>query len=269
MRVVESEEDRCEMQEDVDSLVSWSDTWQMEFNATKCKVMHAGSRNPNFSYTMRGHAPAGTVLEPSKVEKDLGVLIHASLKPSEQCAAAAKKANSLLGQMARSFTYRHKDTWLHLYRMYVRHHLEYCVQAWAPWTDADAAVLERVQQRAVRMTSGLRGKTYEETLREGKMLSLAERRVRGDMLETWKVLADESRSGLLIRADERSERVTRGTASRALVKESRINLDIRRHFFTNRVVNPWNALPSEVRNSKTFDSFKLNYDRYAFPFLFE
>ena len=99
------------------------------------------------------------------------------------------------------------------------------------------------------MTSGLRGKTYKEKLREVKMLSLAERRVRGDMLETWKVLADESRSGLLIRADERSERVTRGTASRALVKESRINLDIRRHFFTNRVVNPWNALPSEVRNS--------------------
>ena len=119
------------------------------------------------------------------------------------------------------------------------------------------------------MTSGLRGKTYEEKLREVKMLSLAERRVRGDMLETWKVLADESRSGLLIRADERSERVTRGTASRALVKEPRINLDIRRHFFTNRVVNPWNALPSEVRNAKTFDSFKLSYDKYAFPFLFD
>ena len=136
-------------------------------------------------------------------------------------------------------------------------------------TEADAAVLERVQQRAVRMTSGLRCKTYEEKLREAKMLSLAERRVRGDMLETWKVLADESRSGLLLRADSLSERVTRGTTSKALVKESRINLDIRRNFFTNRVVNPWNALPTELRNAKTFESFKLGYDKHVFPFFFQ
>ena len=210
-----------------------------------------------------------SVLAATCVEKDLGVHIHDSLKPSYQCAEAAKKANAVLGQMARAFTYRHKDTWLKIYRIYVRPLLELSVQAWAPWTEADASVLERVQQRAVRMTSGLHGKTYAEKLREVKMLSLSERRVRGDMMETWKVLADESRAGLLIRADALSERVTRGTASNALVMESRINLDIRRHFFTNRVVAPWNALPSNVRNCESLDSFKLSYDKYAFPFLFE
>jgi len=30
------------LQADLDSLQSWSDTWQLKFNADKCKVMHIG-----------------------------------------------------------------------------------------------------------------------------------------------------------------------------------------------------------------------------------
>ena len=129
LRPIECENDRIQMQANIDSLCAWADKWQMEFNSTKCKILHTGRNNPRYSYTMNGYAPAGTVLDPSDMEKDLGVLIHNSLKPSEQCAAAVKKANMVLGQMVRSFTYRHKDTWLNLYRMRVRPHLENCVQA--------------------------------------------------------------------------------------------------------------------------------------------
>ena len=44
--------------------------------------MHFGRKNPNVYYTMNGHAPAGTVLEVVDNEKDLGIIIHKSLKPS-------------------------------------------------------------------------------------------------------------------------------------------------------------------------------------------
>ena len=115
------------LQNNIDALVTWSDDWQMLFNADKCKVVHIGKHNPGFSYTMGGFAPAGRVLGYSEVEKDLGVLVSQSLKPSEQCAAAARKANQVLGQMARSLSYRDRNTWLKLYRMYVHPHLEYSV----------------------------------------------------------------------------------------------------------------------------------------------
>ena len=36
------------------------------------------------------------------------------------------------------------------------------VHLWVPWTAEDKHLLERVQQQAVKMVSGLRGKTYEE-----------------------------------------------------------------------------------------------------------
>ncbi len=48
-----------------------------------------------------------------------------------------------------------------LYMQYVRPHLEY-----APWLEADKAVIEKVQKRAVSMVSGLKGTTYEEKLLE-------------------------------------------------------------------------------------------------------
>ena len=132
LRQVESEEDRLALQADIDSLFKWSEDWQMLFNASKCKVLHFGKRNPRFNYTMGGYAPAGTVLQVDTEEKDLGVVVHESLRPSKQCAKAAGKANQVLGQMSRSFSYRDKSSWLKLYKLYVRPHLENSVQSWSP-----------------------------------------------------------------------------------------------------------------------------------------
>ena len=261
--IVENEEDQATMQANINSLSGWAEKWQMEFNSDKCHIMHLGRNNQRFSYTMGGHAPAGTVLGCSEQEKDLGVIIHESLKPSKQCAAAAKKAHSVLGQMARSLTYRTSETWLRLYRMYVRHHLEYCVQAWAPWTAAEEELLESVQKRAVRMTSGLSGATYEDKLKEVGMMSLAQRRQRGDMIEVWKLLNGHEKvdvTQILSLAGQHCERSTRSVANRGLVQTAS-KLDLRKNFFANRVVTPWNKLDPAVRHAKTIDAFKARYDK--------
>ena len=34
-----------ELQRDLDTAVEWAQTWQMQFNTNKCKVMHVGHRN--------------------------------------------------------------------------------------------------------------------------------------------------------------------------------------------------------------------------------
>ena len=62
-RVIRSEEDRERMQEDIDHLLEWAETWQMDFNSKKCKIRHFGKTNPCYSYCMGGYAPGGTVLE--------------------------------------------------------------------------------------------------------------------------------------------------------------------------------------------------------------
>ena len=36
--------------------------------------------------------------------------------------------------------------------------------------------------------------------------------------------------------------------------------NMRRNFFTNRIVLPWNSLPADVVESKNLDEFKRKYD---------
>ena len=182
-RIVESEEDREQFQEGLNNLMKWSQDWQMEFNVDKCHVMHIGSSNHKYKYKM-----GDKELESSDFGKDIGVIVHRNLRPSLQCSKAAQKANAVLAQLTRAVSYRDKETFLHLYRTYVRSLLDYCSSAWSPWTQGDKEVVEKVQRRAIGMVTNFRGKTYEEKLAEAGMTTLEERRRRGDLLQAYRVL---------------------------------------------------------------------------------
>lgn len=62
--------------------------WQMRFSVNECKVIHMGANNINFTYTQMEFLL--TVLDQ---ERDLGVVVHSSMKIPTHCVAAVKKAN--------------------------------------------------------------------------------------------------------------------------------------------------------------------------------
>ena len=144
----------------------------MRYNVEKCKIMHLGRQNRQYTYTMDGKE-LRTVTE----EKDVGVLVHNSLKPSKHCKKAADTAGAVLKSISRNFHYRDRHLFLCLYKQYVRPHLEFSSQAWAPWLETDKTALEKVQEKAVRMVSGLQGKTYAERCEELGLETLENRRV--------------------------------------------------------------------------------------------
>ena len=200
-------------------------------------------------------------------EKDIGVLIQDTLKPSSQCSKAAKKANSVLGQMRKSFLYRDKYTWVKLYKTNVRSHMECSVQSWSPWYKRDIDVLEKVQERAVNMVRGLRGSTYEAKLKEVGLTTLADRRLRGDMVQVWKYIHKESimdpQTLTLVGTDQlQHNQNTRHTTKPLNIIQPYAKLDIRKHFFTVRVAKPWNNLPAEVQSAKDITTFKTDYDKF-------
>ena len=133
--------------------------------------------------------------------------------------------------------------------------------------EADIKVLEAVQQRAIRMTSGLSG-SYEEKLRQVGLTNLSERRIRGDLIQTYKILhqVDDLPSSTFFKfADAhnyptRLAEVTYTTLN--LANPEPANYDFRRNFFSHRVVDPWNALPSEVKFATSVNNFKNTYDSY-------
>jgi len=114
--------------------------------------------------------------------------ITSDLKPSRQCAQASQKAMSVLGMIKRNFRRITVHDFKILYNSYVRPHLEYCIQAWYPYLVSDISSLEQVQRRATKLVQGLKNRPYQERLKILGLYSLEQRRLRGDLIEMYKIL---------------------------------------------------------------------------------
>jgi hypothetical protein len=182
---IRGDEDRRKLQDALDSLWAWSEKWTMQFNLDKCKVMHVGRNNPEYEYEMNGKK-----LSVTNEEKDVGVWVTKNLKPSLHCQKSASRAKAVLNQITRNFHYRDRHTYMKLYKQYVRPHLEFASPAWSPWQQGDKDVLERVQEKAVKMVSGLKSDSYQERCAELKLETLEKRRTYQDLVLTHKMLTD-------------------------------------------------------------------------------
>ena len=254
MQEIGGPEDRDRLQQTLDKLVAWAREWGMQFNVPKCKIMHVGNKNPCYSYVM-----AGQQLAEVDEEKDIGVTVHRSLKPSKHCRKAAGIAGAVLRQLARNFHYRDKNIFKKLYVQYVRPHLEFASPAWSPWLKEDKDILEKVQRKAVGMISGLEGGSYEEKCKELGLDTLEARREQQDLLETFKFMKcreQQTEGNLLKRPQERQRPATRSAADPWTLEVPRARLDIRKYSYTVRAPEQWNRLPASVKSKTSIQSFK-------------
>ena len=245
----------CEsLQTDLNKILNWSKIWGMEFNVDKCKSLHIGNNNVNYSYKMNDN-----LINKTSEQKDLGVIIDNKLTFSKQCVESAKQANKILGFISRTFDYKSKDIILPLYKSLVRPHLEYAVQFWSPSYRKDIEALERVQRRATKLIPTLRNYPYKERLKKLRLFSLEVRRLRGQLIEVFKILNgfDNVKPSLLTR-DENP--LTRNNGCKLVGK--RFHTDRAKHFFTNKIVKVWNLLPESVVSSLSINQFKNRIDKH-------
>ena len=66
--------------------------------------------------------------------------------------------------------------------------MEYCVQIWNPYFIKDIKLLEGVQQRATKLVEGIEHLKYDERLLYLGLARLDYRRVRSDLIETFKII---------------------------------------------------------------------------------
>ena len=167
---------------------------------------------------------------------------------------AYAKASRSLGLIARTISYKSSDVLLKLYKSLVRPHLRNCVSAWSPYYDKDKHLLERIQHRFTRMIPGMRHLPYEERLGKLGIWSLEERRNRADLLQVFQMFKGVSSIPFNQFFTFSNSTSTRGHSAK--ISKSRSSLDIRRFFFSERVVNRWNLLQQNDIESATLNSFK-------------
>ena len=94
--------------------------------------------------------------------------------------------------VTRSVICRSPKVMLNIYKTLVRPHLEYCVQLWAPvphhgnWSLIMG--IENIQRRYTKLIDGVGLKPYQERLLHLDLTTLLERRARGDLIETFRIL---------------------------------------------------------------------------------
>ena len=240
-----------EIQQDLEELCYWESVWMLKFNLVKCKVLHVGKNNPRNNYTFLGQD-----LDTCETEKDLGVMFNEKCTFHEHIYSSISKAKSSLAWILRSIISRNAYEMKTAYRSLVRHNLEYCCQVWSPkarhgnWKII--LDIEAVQRTFTRVINGMENLSYKQRLEKLNMTTLFERRMRGDMIETFKILNGFSNYGnQFFNQSDRTQNL--------LYRSARVtNID----FFSERVINYWNKLPEIVKDAKSVNGFKNALDNF-------
>ena len=171
------------LQNDIDKVFEWSKVWSTELNFPKCKVVHFGSKNTRFEYTI-----GENILTKSVCEKDLGIFIKDDLKLDIQTKHCTSKANRMLGMIRKGFKYPKKELVKLLYTSLVRPHLEYAISSWSPCLEKDINEIEKIQNRATKLIPELSHLDYPQRLSELGLTDLKTRRIRGDLIQMFKII---------------------------------------------------------------------------------
>ena len=108
---------------------------------------------------------------------------------------------------------------------------------------------------------------YSRRLEILNLTTLAERRARGDLIETFKAVNNISGydSSMFKTSRSGSNLVSRPRSNRGSSKLQKLQ----RSFLTERVIVSWNKLPVSVKNTDSVLSFKIKLEKYKEENIFE
>ena len=255
---VQSNDDHDMLQYSINKLVEWTDKWLLKFNSDKCNILYLGKNNPKHKYFIK---EGDTISELSETtcEKDLGVFIDPLLSFNFHVSSTIKKARRMSGLIIRNISCKSPAIMVPLFKALVRPILEYANVVWCPFNKNHILQLEKVQQQFTKRINGMYNMSYPDRLYKLKLPSLEYRRLRGDYIETYKILNDiydplTTHSLLTLETNKR----TRSNGFK--LKKIRTKRKPYGKFFTNRTVNRWNRLPKQIASADSINTFKNKLD---------
>jgi len=241
------------------NVFDWSDRWCMKLNIDKCKVLSI-KRNTNNNYDY-GFSKCNTYFTLEHVDhmKDLGVTVDSELTFDLHISEKINKAFQMIGIITRNFSDIDETTFLLLYKTMVRSHLEFASCVWNPYKINQIKNLEKVQKRATKLIKSCKSLSYRNRLIHLKLPTLKFRRLRGDMIEVFKICNGYYDGNIVPHLPKNPDARTRGNSLKLLHTRSKI--DLRKHSFCSRVVGYWNSLPDYIVKASSVNMFKNNLDK--------
>ena len=264
-RQINSYNDTLELQSDLEHVYNWSLIWNLKFNLKKCSVVtFTRKRNKiHFFYNIQG-----SVLKNINSITDLGIIVESNLSWDLHVKSVVKKAFNVLWFLKRALG---KSVSASVKKMFyislVRPHLEYGSIVWSVAYKKNLALLESVQRHASKYITGDYNSDYKTRLENCHLLPLSYRRELIDILFLFKRIHSNSVTFVL------EKLVFSGRRGKLLINDvdigllliQKVNTEIYKYFYTNRIVPLWNSIPVEIRQiqyGKNGASFKKQFETH-------
>ena len=254
-RPITNNNDAKQLQNDLDTLTTWQNNWQMKFNAKKCFVLKISRARV---LKQHKYQLSNTTLQETTSHTYLGVEISSDLKWTNHVNSITAKANRVFGFVRRNLHSCPKDLRATAFKSLVRPHLEYCSSVWDPHINELVDKIERIQRRGARFVF----KDYRKTSSVTEMLNkldwipLQERRRIGRITMLHKI----SNGQIAIPAGKFLQPVQTRTSSRRNHNKAITRLTGRTEYYNQsffpHTINEWNKLPSTLVNITDTKSFK-------------
>jgi hypothetical protein len=189
--------------------------------------------------------------------KDLGVTIDYRLTFDVHVRQIVARAFVRANLIHKCFVSRDIITLMRAFKVYVRPIIEYASCVWSPYRVNQVKQIESVQRKFTKRLPGYALLSYRERLQRLGLESLEMRRLRCDLLYTYKIvfgLTSEAAKNMFTFTSSLYSINTRGHAYKLYPHNNRIN--VRKHFFCERVITPWNSLPAIAEDFCSLSSFK-------------
>ena len=255
---ITSPEDSKTLQDDLRTLEQWENDWDMEFNPSKCQVIHITKARTPIDTTYNLH---NIKLGSTTSAKYLGVDISNDLSWTTHINRITKTANQTLGFLRRNIKVHSEKLKSTAYTTLVRPQLEYCSTVWSPHHITAIDQIEAVQRRAARWAK----RDYGRTSSVSEMLvSLGWRRLDLRRIDARLALFYKIRNDLVaiplgdyLTMTNRPPRHSHPQAFRTIQALT----DTYKFSFFPRTVVHWNALPSDFPTLPTIHQFNSAVSR--------
>ena len=240
------------LQSTLNSIVTWSSTWQMTISIPKCSVLSISNSKtcvPRLYYISNTSLPQVTTFN------DLGILIDDKLTFSAHIRSSTKKAYFKSILLSRFFLSRNPKLLTAAFTSYVRPLLEYASPVWSPHLIKDIDAIEKVQRRFTKSFPNLRDLPYPIRIARLNIIPLGERRSNIDLITSYRILNNLVHHTSFQFFTLRTHNLTRGHS--LILSKPKVRLNVSKFSFYSRVVDPWNLLPDRVVSAGTLPTFKF------------
>ena len=253
---VESKTDSDCLQRDLDRLQAWESKLDMEFNPSKCQVIHVTASGGPLKTEYILH---GQVLESVTSARYLGVDISNNMSWNAHVTRVVTNVKRSLGFIKRNVKTKSPKVREMAYQTLVRLQLEYASAIWDPHTKENAYKIEMVQRRAAQWTTSDYDRTTSVTslLHQLDWQTLEEKRsvARLSLIQSSKWVAP------YIQPTHRISRYCHSMTFRQI----HTGKDSYKYSFFPLATVQWNALPENVATSPSPDSFKAAVGELQHP----